>query len=95
MLELEVAACTVFRARECTLYLHTIESYYFTPGGHLGRDKTIKKIESRFYWKNMNAEIRAYIQVCDKCQGVNAKFTKANAKLHPIPVESKMWHQVT
>ena len=30
----------------------------------------------------MNAEIRAYVQVCDKCQGVNAKFTKANAKLH-------------
>ena len=43
MLELEVAACTVFRARECTLYLHTIESYYFTPGRHFGRDKTIPK----------------------------------------------------
>ena len=57
-------ACTVLRTRECSL--HTIESHNFTPGGHLGRDKKIQKIESQFYWKNMNAEIRAYVEVCDK-----------------------------
>ena len=27
-------------------------------GGHLGRDKTIEKIMSRFYWKDMNGEMQ-------------------------------------
>ena len=59
--------------------------------GHLGRDKTLAKIQSRFYWKNANDDI---IEHCDKCQ-VNAKFTKSDTKLHPIPVPSKVWHQVS
>ena len=64
-------------------------------GGHLGRDKTIEKIESRFYWRNMNGDIRDFVQRCDKCQRANPTFTKSNAKLHPIAVQSQVWHKVT
>ena len=63
-------------------------------GGHLGRDKTLEKLCSRFFWKNMTEDIRLYVQQCDKCQRMNAKFTKSNAKLHPISVEPQVWHQV-
>ena len=43
----------------------------------------------------MNEEIRQFVQNCDKCQRMNAKFVKSNAKLHPIPVSAKVWHQVS
>ena len=43
----------------------------------------------------MNEEIRQFVQNCDKCQRMNTKFVKSNAKLHPIPVSAKVWHQVS
>ena len=51
----------------------------------------MEKITSRFFWRNMNEEIRQFVQNCDKCQRMNAKFVKSNAKLHPIPVSAKVW----
>ena len=47
-------------------------------GSHLGRDKTIQKISSRFFWKNINEDIRIFVQHCDKCQRTNAKFSKSS-----------------
>ena len=63
-------------------------------GSHLGRDKTIQKISSRFFWKNINEDIRIFVQHCEKCQRTNAKFSKSNAKLHPIVPMPNAWHQV-
>ena len=63
-------------------------------GCHLGRDKTVEKVSSRLFWRDMNADIREFIQCCDKCQRMNPKFNKAAATLHPIPVKAQVWNQV-
>lgn len=63
-------------------------------GGHLGRDKTIEKICSRFFWKNMTDDIKNYVKRCDSCQKMNARFTKSSAELHPIAVPPNVWKQV-
>ena len=63
----------------------------FTLGVHFGCDKTIEKVSSRFYWKNMYDEIREYIGCCAKCQQMNAQFIKWNAKLHPVPVKPQVF----
>ena len=34
------------------------------------------------------------VSSCDKCQWHNYKLKKASGELHPIPVKSKLWHQV-
>ena len=39
----------------------------------------------------MVEEIRDYVSKCPECQKMNAMM---NAKLHPIKVEPKVWHQV-
>lgn len=36
--------------------------------GHLGREKTLKKIRSRFYWPGMSTDIRRWCQNCMFCQ---------------------------
>ena len=55
----------------------------------------MEKICSRFYWESMTLDIREYVKRCDVCQRCNdAKFVKANAALHPIPVKPKVWQQV-
>ena len=64
-------------------------------GGHLGRDKTYHKIAARFYWKTLWSDVKNHVQQCQTCQTTNdAKFIKASAPLHPIPVRSKVWNQV-
>ena len=48
-------------------------------GGHIGRDKTVSKIASAFYWPNMQRDVAKYILTCNRCQRVNAtKLQKAN-----------------
>ena len=69
--------------------------YHLLVGGHLGRDKTYHKIAERFYWKTLWTDVQQYVQQCETCQTTNdAKFEKATAPLHPIPVKSKVWNQV-
>ncbi|KAL5503448.1 hypothetical protein EMCRGX_G010402 [Ephydatia muelleri] len=63
-------------------------------GGHFGRDKTLQKACSRFYWHDMTNDIKEHIRTCDTCQRTNKKLSKASAELHPIPVRSEVWHQV-
>ena len=36
--------------------------------GHLGREKTLKKIQSRFYWPGMSTDVRRWCQNCMFCQ---------------------------
>ena len=36
-------------------------------GGHLGKPKTLAKIQSRFYWPKMKLEISLFISACDIC----------------------------
>ncbi len=64
-------------------------------GGHFGRDKTIEKICSRFFWKNMTDDIKEYVRRCDKCQRMSGKFHKCNSKLHPVVVHPAVWNQVS
>ena len=63
--------------------------------GHLGRDKTVQKICSRFYWGHqMHKEIINFIKQCDRCQRNNDVLVKPHSALHPIPVPPEVWRQV-
>eukprot|EP00731_Ephydatia_muelleri_P007412 Em0003g1660a len=63
-------------------------------GGHFGRDKTLQKICSRFYWQNMTNDVKEHVRTCDTCQRTNKRLIKASAELHPIPVRAQVWYQV-
>ncbi|KIH54937.1 hypothetical protein ANCDUO_14914 [Ancylostoma duodenale] len=41
-------------------------------GGHRGITKTLAKIRSRFYWKNMNDQIKTFVRNCVICQKVKS-----------------------
>ena len=36
-------------------------------GGHLGFERTLAKIKSRYYWANMYIDVRAYVAKCELC----------------------------
>ncbi len=72
-----------------------LDSCHSGIAGHFGRDKTLNKICSRFHWKNIVEDIWNFVKKCPQCQRMNANFVKSNAQLHPIPVQAKVWHQVS
>lgn len=37
-------------------------------GGHRGRDKTIERLERRYFWTSMRRDVNAYVESCDACQ---------------------------
>ena len=41
-------------------------------------------------------DIRSFVRICDTCQRSNdARFVKTDASLHPIPIKSRVWDQVS
>lgn len=71
----------------------TIQS--ISMGGHVGRDKTIQKlVDANMWWPRMNIDARQFVKTCAQCQRGNTRFDKAATKLHPIPIPSKVWHQI-
>ena len=70
-------------------YIATIHS------GHLGINKTMEKISSRYYWPNIKEDVTSFIHTCDKCQRVKkSKLMKTHVELHPILIPTKMFSQV-
>ena len=63
-------------------------------GAHFGRDKTYRKIKTRYYWKGMKKQIGDYIKSCEKCFVVTPKMCAEAPPLHPIPVPTGVWRLV-
>ena len=52
--------------------------------GHLGTDKTIEKIKSRFFWISLNRDVRKFIKECKSCQNVKPAKSYCKPKLMPL-----------
>ena len=53
--------------------------------GHLGRDKTIKRITKHFYWPTVFSDVAEYCRRCPQCQRT-AKGSQRKVPLIPLPV---------
>ena len=63
--------------------------------GHLGVTKTLKAINSRFYWLHADQEVRDYIRNCPSCQVQTTRPTKPSGLLQPLDVPPYACHTVT
>lgn len=57
-------------------------------GGHSGQSRTIAKIKSYFYWKNMDKDIKTFVKTCHKCQlNKSTPIRKPLSTMTPTPTE--------
>lgn len=63
-------------------------------GGHLGRDKTLKKVSDNYFWKGMKKDVIDFVKKCDKCLRVNPANVKTAPPLNSIDVPSRVWSLV-
>ena len=63
--------------------------------GHPGQYKTCRFLERKYYWKNMRAFVRKYVQSCEKCQRNKYRQTKPPGHLNPLPIPESRWQHIT
>ena len=63
--------------------------------GHIGINKTIRAVCSRFYWPDISGEVRNFINTCRKCQmKKDIAIQKTSTLMHPVPIPIKVMSQV-
>ena len=84
----------VMYAKHCSCYVWVTIRIFILGGGHFGRDKTLQKVCSRFFWHSVHADVRSYVRSCDKCQRTNAVLKKQPGQLHPISIHPQVCKRV-
>lgn len=55
-------------------------------GGHQGIRQTTDTIHQKYYWHNMQGDIKHHIQSCNICQQIKVHQHAPYSKLQPLPV---------
>ena len=63
-------------------------------GAHFGRDKTIHKIKTRYFWPSMYKDINNYVKSCILCAQYNPRRKKPPGKLRSIEPPEGVWQLV-
>ena len=71
-----------------TLQLEILEDLHEgAAGGHLGADKTLARLQERYYWPGQYNQVRDWCRNCGTCATRKSPVPKARAPLMPITTE--------
>ena len=56
---------------------------------HVGRARTLSVLRSAYWWPSLDADVKAYVASCDKCQRNKAHHSFKNNLLAPLPVPER------
>ena len=59
--------------------------------GHKGREGTYRRVADRYWWDNLHAEVKSYVQSCEECQRRDP--SRPEEALHPTWV-AVLWQKV-
>ena len=71
------------------------EAHDAPAAGHLGRARTIERLDRHFTWSGMTSDAREYVRTCDTCQRTKAETQQPRGLLHPLPVPDGKWTHIT
>ena len=71
-----------------------IKDCHIDIANHLGRDKTMSVIRSRFYWKGVYADVNNYIKQCHECQLNNKKAITIIPEMTSVAIVPKPFQEV-
>jgi len=64
-------------------------------GGHSGRDATLKRLKSLFWWRGMTKAVQAYVRKCVTCQSCKYDTSPTPGLLQPIAIPQEVWRDVS
>ena len=63
-------------------------------GGHMGRAKTLNRIQASFYWPNIGQDVARLVRSCDVCQRTVDRGRVKPAPRQPLPIISTPFERV-
>lgn len=63
-------------------------------GAHFGRNKTVHKIKTRYFWPRMYRDIDNYVKSCILCAQHNPRRQKTPGRLQPVQPPEGVWQLV-
>ena len=71
------------------------EAHDAASSAHLGRDKTLERLQRHFYWPQMYKTVHEYVRTCDQCQRSKATNQSPPGLLQPLPIPQRNWDCVS
>ena len=65
-----------------------------TLGGHMGRAKTLARVQAHFYWPGIGQEVARFVRSCDVCQKTVDRGRIKPAPLQPLPIIDSPFERV-
>ena len=54
--------------------------------GHMGITKTLKQVETNFWWPKLRYDVKTYVNTYDVCQRSKASTTRIVGLLQPLEI---------
>ncbi len=63
--------------------------------GHPGIIRTLKQVETTFWWPGFRADVVRYVRTCNSCQRNKSATAKPVGFLNPLPVPTEPWESIS
>ncbi|KAL8119793.1 hypothetical protein AgCh_017055 [Apium graveolens] len=64
-------------------------------GGHSGRELTLQRLKSLFYWPDMTRDVRQMVRGCSICQAYKSDVSAYPGLLQPLPIPAEVWVDIS
>jgi transposase InsO family protein len=68
---------------------------HLASGGHLGRDRTIQRIQERYFWPGLVADAERWCASCIQCLETKTPARQYRIRLEAVPVPGEPWDLVS
>ncbi|THC87386.1 hypothetical protein EYZ11_013167 [Aspergillus tanneri] len=62
--------------------------------GHPGRNTMYAILARQFYWPNIAADVRRFVENCDKCNANKIWRDRRHGVLKPLPIPDRKWREI-
>ncbi|KAK3247014.1 hypothetical protein CYMTET_12700 [Cymbomonas tetramitiformis] len=71
------------------------EAHESPAAGHTGRDKTLDRVNRRFWWPRMSRDVTEWCKSCPVCQQTRPRNGYPDGQLNPLQVPVRLWQVVS
>jgi hypothetical protein len=89
------AATRLYVPDSNNLRVELLSRYHDHPcEGHQGVRRSLEKLQKRYFWPGIQADVSKYVRSCDTCQRFRDSTKSRSGYLHPLPVPADRFTEI-